>query len=152
MKYILYSLLIYPLYALDFSVDVSPIIYENCTNCHRVGQIGAFLPLTNYDEVYNNRFWIAYAIAGDESRHGNPIMPPWPAVLSYSTLLDEKYLEEDEIHNFLEWIEADALQGDPTAEYPIPDFPEGSAIGTPDMVIEMAEQYFIAGNGSWHIN
>ena len=82
-------LFLIPLKALDFSVDISPIIYTNCTSCHRAGQIGAFLPLTNYDQVFNNRFWIAYAITGDdESRHGDPIMPPWPADRSYSTLLD----------------------------------------------------------------
>ena len=79
-KNIVFIILISPLLALDYSIDISPIIYENCTSCHREGQIGAFLHLTNYEEVFNNRFWIAYAIAGDEdSRHGDPIMPPWPA-------------------------------------------------------------------------
>ena len=41
-----------------FSKDISPIIYNNCTECHRQGEIGAFLNLTNYSEVYNNRNWI----------------------------------------------------------------------------------------------
>ena len=90
---------------------------------------------------------ISYAIAGDEeSRHGSPIMPPWPADRFYSTLLDEKYLTEEQIHNFLEWIDAGAMQGDPQIEYPIPNFPEGSAIGDPDIVIQMDEFYFIPGN------
>ena len=92
MKFIIYIILIYPVFALDYSVDVSPIIYNNCTSCHRSGQIGSFLHLTNYDEVFINRHWIAYAISGDDdSRHGDPLMPPWPADRSYSTLLDEKY-------------------------------------------------------------
>ena len=132
---------------LDYSTDISPIIYQNCTSCHRTGQIGSFLPLTNYEEVFNNRYWIAYAIAGeDDARHGDPIMPPWPADRSYSTLLDEKYLTEDEIHTFLDWIDIGAIQGDPAIEYPMPNFPEGSTIGTPDLVIDMAESYFIEGN------
>ena len=147
MKYIMYSLLIYPLSALDYNVDIAPIIYENCTSCHRVGQIGAFLQLTNYDEVFSNRYWIAYAIAGDEeSRHGNPIMPPWPADRSYSTLLDEMYITEDQIHTFLDWVDLGAMQGDPEDEYPLPDFPDGSTIGEPDIVIQMEEPYFISGN------
>jgi len=147
MKYFWLSLLMGPVFALNYSENISPIIYKNCTSCHRGGQIGAFLPLTNYDEVFNNRFWIAYAIAGDEdSRHGDPIMPPWPADRSYSNLLDAMYLTEDEIHTFLDWLDAGAMQGSPDEEYPIPDFSEGSAIGEPDIVFQMEEPYFISGN------
>ena len=147
MKYLFYYWLIFPLYALDYNTDISPIIYNNCTSCHRLGQIGAFLPLTNYEEVFNNRFWIAYAIAGDDdSRHGDPIMPPWPADREYSTLLDEMYLTEDEIHIFSDWVDSGAMQGDSLSEAPMPDFPEGSAIGDPDIVIQMEEPYFISGN------
>jgi len=132
---------------MDYSENISPIIYNNCTNCHRPGQIGSFLPLTDYEEVFNNRNWIADAITGDEeSRHGDPIMPPWPADRSYSTLLDEMFLTEDEIHTFLDWIDSDAIQGDPAEEFPIPNYPEGSAIGTPDAIIQMSEPYFITGN------
>ena len=47
----------------NFSEDISSIIYKNCTECHRAGEIGAFLPLTNFNEVYNNRDWISYAIS-----------------------------------------------------------------------------------------
>ena len=146
MKYIVYILLICPLMALDYSIDISPVIYENCTSCHRSGQIGSFLPLTSYEEVYNNRYWIAYAIAGNEERHGDPIMPPWPADRTYSTLLDEMYLTENEIHTFLEWVDIGAMQGDPADETPIPNFHEGSAIGDPDLVIQMEESYFILGD------
>ena len=60
MKYFIYILFLFPLGAIDYSNDISPIIYENCTSCHREGQIGAFLPLTNYEEVFSNRFWIAH--------------------------------------------------------------------------------------------
>ena len=56
--------------------DISSIIYNNCTECHREGEIGAFLPLTNYEDVYNNRNWILSVISIDEDyRHGEPIMP-----------------------------------------------------------------------------
>ncbi len=147
MKYIIFSFCFCSIYAIDYSIDISPIIYENCTSCHREGQIGNFLILSNYEQVYDNRFYIAYAIAGDEElRHGDPIMPPWTADRGYSTLLDEMYLTEDEIHTFLDWLDEGAIQGDPAEEYPIPEFSEGSAIGEPDIVIQMEESYFISGN------
>lgn len=147
MKYLWLSMFLHPIFAINFSEDISPIIYQNCTTCHRSGEIASFLPLTNFEEVYTNRNWIAYAIVGDEdSRHGDPIMPPWPADRSYSNLIDEMYLTEDEIHTILDWVDAGALQGNPTDEYPMPDFPAGSAIGEADVVLEMDEVYQITGN------
>jgi hypothetical protein len=135
------------LFAINFSENISPIIYNNCTVCHRPGEIGAFLQLTNFNEVYSNRDLIAYAISGDENlRHGEPIMPPWPPDRSYSTLIGERYLTENQIHDILEWISGGAVQGDPSLEFPMPIFPEGSAIGEPDVLLEMEELYFIEGN------
>ena len=33
-----------------FSEHIAPIIYENCTSCHRTGEVGP-MSLTNYDEI-----------------------------------------------------------------------------------------------------
>ncbi len=135
------------LYSINFSDDISPIIYQNCTECHRDGEIGAFLHLTSYEEVYNNRNWISYSIATSEDyRHGDPIMPPWPPDDEYSSLVGEKVLLEEEIDLFLTWVENGAPQGDPSLEFPIPDFPEESAIGEPDIILEMEESVQIEGN------
>ena len=93
MIYLIITLFLFPLQGLDYSTHIAPIIYENCTSCHRENQIGSFLSLTSYEEVFINQDLIAYAISGDdESRHGDPTMPPWPPDRSYSTLLDEMYL------------------------------------------------------------
>ena len=147
MKYLFYYWLIFPLYALDYNTDISPIIYNNCTTCHRPYEIGSFLPFENYQDVYDNRGLIAYVIAdNDDSRHGNPIMPPWPPDREYSTLLNERYLEEDEIQLILDWVDQGAEQGDPNLEYPIPDYPDGSSLGEPDLSFEMEESFSIDGN------
>lgn len=147
MNKIIYIFLTTYLFSIDFSSDISPIIYQNCTNCHRTGQIASFLPLTNYQEVYDNRYWIEYAISGPGSgRHGDPIMPPWPADRSYSTLIGEMYLTLDEINLFSNWIDTGGLQGNIEEEYTMPFFPEGSAIGQPDLVIQMNDPYTIYGD------
>ena len=147
MKIIIFYFLIGFLQAINFSEDISPIIYNNCTTCHRPNEIGAFLPLENYQDVYNNRSLITYVIGGgDDLRHGNPMMPPWPPDRQFSTLLDERYLEDEEIDLIVSWVESGAIQGDPTLEYPMPEFPEDSALGEPDLILEMEESHFIEGN------
>ena len=140
-------LMLSTLSSVDFSNDISEIIYTNCTNCHRQGQIGSFLPLTNYGSVFENRHWISYAIGVDQGfRHGNPIMPPWPADRTYSSLVDEMYLTESEINLFSNWVDSGAMQGDPDLEYQMPEFPQGSSIGVPDLIYQMNQPYLIEGN------
>ena len=91
-------------WGINYSEDISSMIYNNCTSCHRAGEIGAFLPLTNYSEVNDNKYWIAYAIESTDDRHGDPIMPPWPPDRQYSTFIDERYLTNEEVDNFLQLI------------------------------------------------
>ena len=147
MKKISIYLLFSIIYSINFSEDISKIIYNNCTSCHRPNQIGAFLPLQSYQDVYNNRSLIAYVIGGnDDMRHDNPIMPPWPPDREYSTLLYERFLEDEQIQLILDWIDIDAPQGNPELEYPIPEFPDGSTLGEPDLVFEMEESHFVEGN------
>ena len=135
-------------FGINYSEDISPFIYQQCTSCHRPTQIGAFLPLMNYSDVYSNRYWIAFAIEGNpEERHGDPIMPPWPPDRNYSSFIGERYLTDDQVHAFLDWMDAGAPQGDPTLEAELPEFQEGSSIGEPDLVFQLAEPYFIEGNG-----
>ena len=61
--------------AINFSykeVSISTILKHSYIKNNNARQlflnngILAFLPLSNYEEVFNNRFWIAYAIAGDD--------------------------------------------------------------------------------------
>ena len=54
-----------------FSKDVAPILYQNCTNCHRAGEIGP-MPLISFSDA---RPW-AKAIA---TRVSDGTMPPWHA-------------------------------------------------------------------------
>ena len=47
----------------NYSEHISPIIYNNCTECHRIGEIGSFLPLTNYFQVFEDQDLILDAIS-----------------------------------------------------------------------------------------
>jgi len=97
--------------------------------------------LTSYEEISSLSSMI-------ETVTQNDYMPPWPPDPNYTphSLLDERFLTESEKSLISEWINQGLLEGDPELEAEIPVFPEGSAIGVPDYVFELEEEYFIEGN------
>ncbi len=121
-----------------FSKDIAPIIYNQCTTCHRQGEIGP-QSFTNYEEVKNHAATIKYATS-------IRFMPPWQADPSYSELQNENYLSDEQIQLIADWVDAGSPQGDPADEPPLPDFPEGSLIGEPDLVLSFAQSHTHIGN------
>lgn len=121
-----------------FTEDIAPIIYDNCGVCHRPGEIGP-MPLTNYQEVKSWGSMIQYVT-------GIKYMPPWPPEKSYSTLLEERGLADEEIQLIADWVEGGMLEGDPNLAPEFPSFPSGSQVGEPDLVLSFAEAYVHAGD------
>ncbi|MBT8234406.1 MAG: cytochrome c, partial [Saprospiraceae bacterium] len=121
-----------------YADDIASIIYTSCSNCHREGEIGPF-PLTNYEEVKQRANMIKFVTESG-------FMPPWQADPGYSRFLEENFLNESEIQKIAQWIEDGTPRGDIANEPPFPDFPSGSALGTPDLVLEMEESHLHRGN------
>lgn len=121
-----------------YSEHIAPIIYNNCTTCHRTGEVGP-MPFTNYEEVAAWATMIEYVT---EIRY----MPPWSADPEYRHYVGERTLDDEQIQLISQWVTDGALQGNPSLEPPLPTFPEGSQLGVPDLVLEMDEPYFIEGN------
>ncbi len=117
--------------------DIAPVIYKNCSSCHRPGQSGPF-SLLNYYDCVKNALTIKYTT---ESR----TMPPWPADPDYVHYIGEKYLTENEINLISNWVEQGCLAGDSTQYPPLPEFPAVSSIGKPDMIVK-AEPFLIHGD------
>src|SRR5438034_245360 len=57
---------------LTFSKDIAPIIFNNCSGCHRTGEVAPFT-LLNYDDVKKKGKTIIKVI---DKRY----MPPWKAM------------------------------------------------------------------------
>ncbi len=108
-----------------FSNDVATIIFNNCTNCHRPGNIAPF-SLTNYDEVSG-------AAASIFSAVNNRIMPPWPPDPAYRHFQNERVLTDLEIQTINDWISFGMPVGDTSLLPSLPAFTEGSEIGVPDI-------------------
>jgi hypothetical protein len=116
-----------------FTKDIAPIIYNNCTKCHRPNEIGPF-SMTNYNEIYPWAPTIKYVTA---IRY----MPPWKADPHYSRFIGERVLTDEQIALIAEWADNGAPYGNAAEEPDLPDFPTGSQIGTPDLVLSMAESF-----------
>lgn len=119
--------------------DVAPIIYNNCTGCHRTGQV-APLSFTSYDEVSRRGQLILSQI-----RSG--IMPPWKPEPGWSAYQNERRLTAAQISLIQQWVDAGMPQGDPAKTPPLPVFKDGWQLGTPDLVLQMPVGFQVPADG-----
>ena len=122
-----------------FSQDVAPLVYRHCTSCHRTGEVAPF-PLTTFAEVSSHGQTIKAVTA---SRY----MPPWKPDPNYRHYLDENTLTPAEIALLRDWVDGGMPQGNPVLAPPVPAYPAGSQLGTPDLVVPMAQKFTHQGNG-----
>ncbi len=123
-----------------FSKDVAPILFRNCTGCHRPGEIGP-MPLLSFSDT---RPW-AKSIA---TRVMNGTMPPWHADPAHGQFQNDRRLSEKDRDTIVTWVSSGAPEGD-RAELPkLPEFVDGWQIGQPDTIWSMQEDYPIPAGGT----
>lgn len=121
-----------------FTNTVANIVYNKCASCHRPGEIAPF-GLTNYEEVVNWGSMIKYVTT-------NKIMPPWKADPTFQHYREENYLSANEIAQLSEWVDNQMPYGNENEEPSFPDYPSGSALGTPDKVLSFSQKHIHKGN------
>ena len=120
--------------SVTYSKHISRILQNNCTTCHRAGEIGPFA-LDDYDEVVGWAGMIQEVV--NERR-----MPPWHANPDYGRFRNDSRLSEDEIRMINKWVDAGAPKGEP-AHLPKPRTPTtGWQIGEPDLTVPMSRRPF----------
>ncbi len=133
-----------PLVAQDaaptFTKDVAPILYRNCTTCHRPGGLGPF-SLLDYDTARKN-----VADIRDAVKTG--YMPPWHAEGPHGVFLNDRRLSDTEKQTILRWIDGGAKKGDVKALPPAPVYPSSWELGTPDAVVTMSEHFTVPAAGT----
>ncbi len=122
-----------------FYRDIAPIVYNNCTSCHREGENAPF-PLTNYVEVSRKASTISRAI-------GTRYMPPWHADTEATHFLDVRTLDDGEIAKFDEWVANGKPEGDASEAPEMPEFTEGWQLGEPDLVLTMKDAFEVPADG-----
>ncbi|TND03925.1 MAG: calcium-binding EF-hand-containing protein [Bacteroidetes bacterium] len=123
---------------ITFSEHVAPVIFTNCSPCHRPDGVAPFQLLT-YQDVKKKAKTIRYVVS-------NRIMPPWPADPSYTHFIGEKVLPKESIALLCRWIDLGCPQGDSLKMPARPGFPKGSMLGKPDLVVKMQKTVRIKGN------
>jgi hypothetical protein len=129
-----------PSAAPTFTKDVAPILYKNCTNCHRPGEIAPMSLLTFKDA----RPW-AKSIATQVSKG---TMPPWHADPALGEFLNDRRLSEVEKATIVAWASGGAPEG-ATKDLPAPPiYANEWMIGQPDAVFSMQEDYPVPAEGT----
>jgi Copper type II ascorbate-dependent monooxygenase, C-terminal domain len=124
-----------------YAKEVSRIIQKNCQECHRKGQVAPF-PLETYEHAHKRAQDIA-TVTDERS------MPPWKAAPGIGPKYQhDRSLSAADIATFAAWADAGAPLGDPADLPPPARFPDGWTLGTPDVVIELPEDFPIPATGS----
>jgi tetratricopeptide (TPR) repeat protein len=148
--------------ALTFNRDIAPILFQNCGSCHRpvdsgatpsttaATQSGAGDPLCiagapfsvlDYRQVRDYANEIADAT---ESRS----MPPWLPEPGFGNFANTRLLKDEQIALIRQWVDQGAPEGNPADKPPIPNWPSGWQLGTPDLVVKMPQPYTVRSGGS----
>ena len=121
---------------ITFTKDIAPIVFKSCVSCHRKGGPAPFA-LTTYDEVRRRATQIATVT---RSR----FMPPWKVEPGVGHFVGQDPLTRDEIARLEKWAVAGAPQGEPSAQPPLPNMPDGWLLGQPDLIVKPSRAYTLA--------
>jgi hypothetical protein len=122
-----------------FAEDVAPILYKNCVACHRPGGIGPF-SLLDYDSAKANAEDMRDMVSTGQ-------MPPWHATGPHGVFRNDRRLSDTDKQTILRWIDAGAKPGDLKKLPPKPVFPTKWAMGTPDVTVEMPNEFTVPAAG-----
>src|SRR5213078_3186189 len=82
--------------SLTFTESIAPIVFNNCTSCHRPGEAAPFA-LMSYQDVKKRGALIA---AVTQTRY----MPPWHAAPGYGDFIDAHRLTDEQIAAIRQWV------------------------------------------------
>ncbi len=114
-----------------FNRDIAPILYKNCSNCHRPGEVAPFALLTYQDAAKRAKQIAAITQAR--------VMPPWKATPGYGDFLDERRLTEQQIASIANWAAHGAPEGDAAEKPAVPKFATGWIGGEPNQIFKMTK-------------
>ena len=123
-----------------FARDVAPILYANCTTCHHPGGLGPF-SLLDYDSTVKNVSEMREAVS-------KGAMPPWHADGPHGVFRNDRRLSAADKETIIRWIDGGAKAGDFSELPRRPEYPTKWAIGEPDAIVSMPEEFHVPASGT----
>ena len=122
-----------------FNRDIAPIMFKQCSPCHRPSQSGPF-DLLSYADARKR----AKEISEVTSKRS---MPPWLLEPGYGEFKEERRLKEDEIQLIHKWIADGEIEGNAADLPAMPKWSEGWQLGEPDLVLKIPEAFPLPQSG-----
>jgi hypothetical protein len=122
-----------------FSEHVAPIVFANCTSCHRPGEAAPFALMS-----YRDARPLARAIA---SATASRAMPPWKVGPSDYPFANARQLTPEQIATIQKWVADGAVEGDPARLPALPRFTDGWQLGPPDLTVTMEQAFEVPARG-----
>ena len=121
-----------------FYKDVLPILQNHCQVCHRPGEAGPFALLTYKQAV----------VWADDIKNftHDRTMPPWKPRAGKEFIGDRR-MSEKEIDTLAKWVDAGCPEGDSKDAPPAAKFPDGWALGKPDLILEVSDDFILGPTG-----
>ena len=118
---------------ITFCKTIAPILYQNCLECHRTGEIGPF-DISKYDEVVG---WADMLVEVIEQKR----MPPWHANPNHGSFKNSRQMQPGSLETIKEWIAAGMQYGNSDDLPTKPTFLDGWRLPkTPDQIVFMRER------------
>ena len=123
-----------------FNKDIAPIVFQNCSGCHRPGESTPF-PLLGYEDTRKHAKQIV-----DVTRRR--VMPPWLPDRNLIHLVGERGLTVQQIGLLQQWAEEGAAEGAQSDLPPVPVWSSRWPLGEPDLVVKPVVGFKLSAEGS----
>ena len=129
----------HPKGTVTFNRDIAPIVFQNCSGCHRPGESAPF-PLLGYEDTRKH----ARQIVDVTQRR---TMPPWLPDRTLIHFVGERGLTAQQIGLLKQWAEEGATEGAQSELPPVPTWSSRWPLGEPDLVVKPTVGYSLAAEG-----
>ena len=129
----------HPAGSITFTAQVAPIIFHNCSPCHRPGQSAPF-PLLDYSDVERHARTVV-------DRVTHRAMPPWLPEPGTEEFEGERRLTVEQIGILQQWLAEGWPRGNPADLPPKPVWTNDWELGQPDLVLTVTNPCVVPADG-----
>ncbi len=124
---------------ITFNKEIAPIVFQNCSPCHRPGESAPF-PLLGYEDVQKR---VRQVVDLTQRR----VMPPWLPDPNVVHFVGERRLTVEQLGLIQQWAAEGAAEGQASDLRPVPEWKTRWQLGEPNLVLKPAVPFKLAAEG-----